>query len=207
MRVRQKISNDQAQARLDALYAEIESQVEKLPLASKPEDIVPGEGVSSPSVLCIGEAPGRHEAEQRRPFVGRSGQLLRKLLAEAGLTPDTLYIANIVKVRPPENRDPSLDEIEAYKPFLEREIEILAPDLIVTLGRFSMAMFLPDAKISQVHGRLQKVTYILHEKPCIFYVLPLYHPAAGLRNGKVLTAFKEDIAKIPSILEWINVVR
>jgi uracil-DNA glycosylase len=207
-------------AQLQDLYARIEKRAGTLPLAVKPEDIVPGEGSATAEIVCIGEAPGAQEQKERRPFVGRSGKLLRKTLAESGLEPEKLYIANIVKARPPENRDPSLDEIEAYRPFLEEEIEIIKPTLIVTLGRFSMAAFLPDAKISQVHGKLHKVKYRMfgdntdssenaqNEKTSVkermVYVLPMYHPAAGLRNGTVLKAFKEDIAKIPKVLEWLH---
>jgi uracil-DNA glycosylase len=132
--------------------------------------------------------------------VGRSGQLLRKVLTEVGLDTNALYIANIVKVRPPANRDPSLDEIEAYRPYLEQEIAIIKPKLIVTLGRFSMAAFLPDVKISQVHGRLHRVVYAGVQ----YYVLPLYHPAAALRGTTVLEAFKHDVQKIPKIVEWIG---
>jgi len=191
-----------AVVQLTELYAVIESQADQhlLPLAQNATDIVPGEGSSTAQVLFIGEAPGEQEAKQRRPFVGRSGQLLRKNITEIGLEATQFYIANVVKVRPPENRDPSLDEIEAFRPFLEQEIKIIAPKLIVTLGRFSMAAFLPDGKISQVHGRLHKVTY----NDLKYFVLPLYHPAAALRNGKMLTAFKEDMQKIPKILAWIT---
>ncbi len=187
---------------LAELYASIEAQAaqQALPLAKKAEDIVPGEGSPTAQVLFIGEAPGEQEAKQRRPFVGRSGQLLRKHISQIGLDAQLFYIANVVKVRPPENRDPSLDEIEAYRPFLEKEIEIISPRLIATLGRFSMAAFLPDVKISQVHGRLHKVTY----NGVKYFVLPLYHPAAALRNGNMLASFQEDFKKIPKILEWIE---
>jgi len=211
--------SDERQQLID-LYTRLEKLAGTLPLADTPEDIVPGEGSPTAEILCIGEAPGAQEQKERRPFVGRSGKLLRKTLTESGLEPAELYIANIVKARPPENRDPSLDEIEAYRPFLEQEIEIIKPTLIVTLGRFSMAAFLPDARISQVHGKLHKVKYSMfgdnhgeenqleaEAQPVterMVYVLPMYHPAAGLRNGTVLKAFKEDIAKIPKILEWLH---
>jgi DNA polymerase len=210
----------QAQQKLTEMYVRLEKRAGTLPLADRPEDIVPGEGSATAEILCIGEAPGAQEQKERRPFVGRSGKLLRKTLTESGLEPKKLYIANIVKARPPENRDPSLDEIEAYRPFLEQEIDIIKPILIVTLGRFSMATFLPDAKISQVHGKLHKVKYQIyadatnaesqksteHREPRerTVYVLPVYHPAAALRNGAVLKAFKDDIAKIPKVLEWVR---
>lgn len=206
----------EAQQKLKEMYVSMEKLAGTLPLTDKPEDIVPGEGLATADILCIGEAPGAQEQKERRPFVGRSGKLLRKILTEGGLQPEELYIANIVKARPPENRDPSLDEIEAYRPFLEQEIDIIKPILIVTLGRFSMAAFLPDAKISQVHGNLHKVKYQMYgdateetqkskqPRERMVYVLPMYHPAAGLRNGTVLKAFKEDVAKIPKVLEWVR---
>lgn len=188
---------------LSDLYARMEELAGTLPLTTKAEDIIPGEGLVTAEVLCIGEAPGAQEAKDRRPFVGRSGKLLRKTLTESGIQPESVYIANIIKARPPENRDPSLDEIEAYRPFLDQEIAIIKPKLIVTLGRFSMAAFLSEVKISEVHGKLHKVT-LTQLEDCTMHVLPLYHPAAGLRNGKVLAAFKEDIAKIPKILAWLR---
>jgi len=189
-----------AQEKLAQLYSQLESDAPSLPLARVATDIVPGEGSPTAEVLFIGEAPGQEEARQRRPFVGRSGKLLRRTLVECGLNEQDVYIANIVKVRPPENRDPSLDEIEAYRQYLEAEIQIIKPKLIATLGRFSMAAFLPDVKISQVHGRLHKVKYL--DQP--YYVFPLYHPAAALRNGSVLEAFKFDLQKILKILTWID---
>lgn len=172
----------------------------QLPLASKATDIVMGEGQVGASVMLIGEAPGYHESVERRPFVGVSGKLLRKTLTEVGILPESVYISNIVKVRPPDNRDPSPEEILAFKPFLDQEIRTLAPKLIVTLGRFSMAKFLPDVFISQVHGRLHKVVW--EGEP--LYVLPMYHPAAALRSGAMKAAFIADFAKLPKILEWLG---
>lgn len=171
-----------------------------LPLAQKEEDIVPGEGTVEAQVLLIGEAPGQNEAIERRPFVGRSGKLLRKTLVEVGLQPETLYISNIVKARPPENRDPTPQEILAYKPFLDEEIELLQPAVIVTLGRFSMQKFLPDVKISQVHGRLHKVVWNGKK----IFVLPMYHPAAALRSTNVTNAFIADFQKIQKVIDWVH---
>lgn len=191
-----------AKKQLVALYQKLEKQAEagKMPLAPSAEDIVPGEGDPNADVLFIGEAPGFHEQQQRRPFVGRSGKLLRKVIAEIDLAEDQVYIANIVKARPPENRDPSPAEIEVYKEYLDGEIEILQPKLIVTLGRFSMAKFLHDVKISQVHGRLHKVTW--GDKT--LFVLPQYHPAAALRGTKIKNAFTDDMKKIPKVLKWLE---
>ena len=128
--------------------------------------------------MFIGEAPGYYESVEHRPFVGKSGQLFRKTLGEIELPESEVYISNIVKVRPPDNRDPLPAEILAYKPFLNEEIEIIDPSLIVTLGRFSMTKFLPEVKVSQVHGRLHKIVW--SGKP--LFVLPMYHPAAARRG-------------------------
>lgn len=187
-------------AKLKLLYAELESAVPTLPLATKALDIVPGEGSATASLLFIGEAPGYHESVQRRPFVGVSGQLLRKTIAEAEIPSESVYISNIVKVRPPNNRDPSPEEIAAFKPFLDQEIKIIDPHLIVTLGRYSMAKFLPDVRISQVHGRIHTVKW--HGTKV--YVLPMFHPAAALRSTQVKTQFIDDVKKLPKILRWIE---
>lgn len=188
---------------LAELYSQLEADADfgKLPLAKQAADIVPGEGPASAQVIFIGEAPGYNEAVQRRPFVGMSGKLFRKILEEeSGIKPELVYISNIVKARPPDNRDPSIEELAAYKTYLDAEIDILQPELIVTLGRFSMGKFLPTAKISQVHGRLHKVTW---EKK-ISYVLPMYHPAAALRSTETKLAFIADFKKIPKIIPWVQ---
>lgn len=188
---------------LAKLYLQLEADAQggELPLAKKAEDIVSGEGPSSAQVLFIGEAPGAEEAIQRRPFVGRSGKLFRQILeTQSGIKPEQVYISNIVKVRPPDNRDPSIEELAAYKKYLDREIEILNPELIVTLGRFSMSKFLPDAIISQVHGKLHKIKW----DGKVSYVLPMYHPAAALRSTARKVAFTNDFKKIPKIIPWVR---
>jgi DNA polymerase len=185
---------------LQDLYQELESAHQQLPLATQATDIIPGEGHPDAAIMLIGEAPGQHEHEQRRPFVGRSGQFLRQTLTKVEIPVDQVYISNIVKVRPPENRDPTASEITAFRPYLDQEIEIIQPAIIVTLGRFSMAKFLPEVKISQVHGRLHKV--IWHDKPT--FILPMYHPAAGLRSGQMRAAFEADFAKAPKIVKWVE---
>jgi DNA polymerase len=150
--------------------------------------------------MFIGEAPGYHESVEHRPFVGKSGQLFRQTLRDVGFAEKDVYISNIVKVRPPDNRDPLPAEILAYRPFLDAEIDIIKPKLIVTLGRFSMAKFLPDVKVSQVHGRLHKVMW----RAQLLYVLPMYHPAAALRAPKVKQSFIEDFQKLTKVLHWIQ---
>lgn len=185
---------------LKTLQSFLESQVEVLPLAKTTDEIVHGEGSIEAAVMLIGEAPGYHESVARRPFVGRSGQLLRKVLVEVGLEPETVFISNIIKVRPPDNRDPLPAEIAAFKPFLDREIQLIHPELIVTLGRFSMAKFLPEVKISQVHGRLHKVQWQGQE----IFILPMYHPAAVLRSTRTKEAFVADFKKIKKIIAWVK---
>ncbi|MFA6407703.1 MAG: uracil-DNA glycosylase [Candidatus Paceibacterota bacterium] len=162
-----------------------------LPL--QPASLVFGEGNTNTKILFIGEAPGQKEDELQRPFVGRSGQLLTRILKEAGILRESVYITNIVKRRPPENRDPSPKEIAAYAPYLTRQIEILHPRVIVPLGRFSMNYFLPDAIISKDQGKLSRVGK--------YYVYPIYHPAAALRSTLMLNAFRKSIQQLPMIVE------
>ncbi|MFH1967078.1 MAG: uracil-DNA glycosylase [Patescibacteria group bacterium] len=185
---------------LKKLQIELEACIEDLPLAKRAEDIVHGEGQVPAKIMMIGEAPGYNEVVQRRPFVGRSGQLLRQTIKDVNLPIDEVFISNIVKARPPDNRDPSPEEILAYKPFLDREIELVNPILMVTLGRYSMAKFLPDVFISQVHGRLHRVKW----NDRWLYVLPMYHPAAGLRSTQVKESFINDFKKIQKIMEWVE---
>ncbi len=185
---------------LKSLKADLEKNYQKFPLVEKPDDLVHGEGQETASIMLIGEAPGYHESVQRRPFVGRSGQLLRKVLTESGLSEDQVYISNIVKVRPPDNRDPLPNEILAFKPYLDAEIQLIRPKLIVTLGRFSMAKFLPEVKVSQVHGRLHKIKW----NDLTLFILPMYHPAAALRATKIKDSFVKDFAKIGKIVKWVE---
>ena len=156
-------------------------------------NLVFGEGNPEADVMFIGEAPGFHEDRLSRPFVGRAGQLLDKLLAMISWPRDSVYITNIVKRRPPENRDPLPEEISAYKSCLDRQIEIMNPKIIAALGRFAMNYFLPDAKISKDHGVAQ------YAGDCL--ILPLYHPAAALRSTQVLKDLEDDFKKIPEILK------
>lgn len=182
---------NEKQEKLDALKKEIEEN-KTLPLFGE-ANLVFGEGDANAHVMFIGEAPGFHENEQRRPFVGQAGKLLDNLLKSISWPRNSVYITNIVKRRPPNNRDPLPDEIEAYKPYLARQIEIIQPNLIATLGRFSMNYFLPDAKISRDHGKLMR--------GASHSIYPLYHPAAALRSTTVLLELEEDFKKLPEILQ------
>ncbi len=179
---------DKAEA-LRALHDEISAD-RTLPL--REANLVFGEGSLHCDVLFIGEAPGQKEDELVRPFVGRSGQLLNKMLEEIGMRREDVYITNIVKRRPPENRDPSPEEIAAYKPYLTRQIAILKPCVIVTLGRFSMNYFLPDAKISRDEGKLIRVGE--------YFIYPLFHPAAALRSPQMMATFRKSFLQLPRAL-------
>jgi DNA polymerase len=162
-----------------------------LPLRDE-ANLVFGEGDVDGGVMFVGEAPGANEDRLRRPFVGRGGQLLDTMIEGLGWKRADVYITNIVKRRPPENRDPLPEEIEAYKPYLTRQIAVIDPKLIVTLGRFSMNYFLPLAKITRDHGRP-----LLVNGRTIF---PVYHPAAALRSTRMMETLRGDFKKIPSVL-------
>ncbi|HUS60433.1 MAG TPA: uracil-DNA glycosylase [Nevskiaceae bacterium] len=182
---------------LEELKKELESKAGRLPLIKKPTDVIFGEGKYNAKIMFIGEAGGYWEAKLRRPFVGNAGKLLDQLIKSVGLKRNEVYISNVVKARPPENRDPLAEEIEAFRPYLDKEIEIVDPKIIVTLGRFSMNKFLPGEYISQVHGQGRFVDFNGKR----FIVIPMYHPAAGLRNGRIMTELKKDFQKISKFLE------
>ena len=154
---------------------------------------VPGDGDPQAEILFIGEAPGFYEDQQGRPFVGQAGRLLDKLLLEIGRTRADVFVANTLKCRPPNNRDPLPAEIQACRPFLREQIALIRPKVIVTLGRFAMNYFLPQATISRAHGRTHRA-----EDGTLIY--PLYHPAAALRQGALLAVLREDFQRIPEIV-------
>ena len=174
------------EAVLNALEAEMASA--ELPLM--PANLVFGEGSPAARVMFVGEAPGKHEDIEKRPFVGRSGKLLNAMLESIGWKREEVYITNIVKRRPPENRDPSLEEISAYAPYLARQIKALNPKVIVPLGRFAMNHFLPEGQISRDQG-----TAFPWGRRIIY---PIFHPAAALRSPKMMRAFKKSFAGLPA---------
>jgi DNA polymerase len=154
---------------------------------------VPGEGPGNSDIMFIGEGPGFHENEQGRPFVGAAGKFLEELLASIDLSREQVYITNVVKCRPPGNRDPQPIEVETCTTtFLDRQIQAINPKVIVTLGRFSMSLFLTNAKISQVHGQSMRIKGRL--------VVPMYHPAAALHQGSLRPVIKDDFAKLPQLI-------
>lgn len=164
-----------------------------LPLRAEATNLVFGEGDPNSKLLLIGEAPGFHEDRLGRPFVGNAGNLLDKLLNLAHLKREEVYITNIVKYRPPENRDPMPSEIKAFEAYLFGQLEIINPEFIITLGRYSLNCFLPKAKITQVHGQAYGVGGRI--------VVPMFHPAAALRNPALMDQEVADFKKLPQILE------
>jgi len=153
---------------------------------------VPGEGPENAAVMFIGEGPGFHEDKQGRPFVGAAGQFLEELLAGIGMKREDVFIGNVVKCRPPGNRDPMPDEIEACRFYLDRQIELLNPKVVVTLGRYSMARWFPNAKISAIHGQPRKIEGRL--------IVPMFHPAAALHQPSLRKDVEADFRKLPEIL-------
>jgi uracil-DNA glycosylase len=154
---------------------------------------VPGAGTPHTSIMFIGEGPGFNENEQGLPFVGQAGKLLDELLAEADLSRDEVFITNVVKCRPPKNRDPQVDELEACRPYLDRQIAAVNPDVIVTLGRISMSYFVNKGKISSIHGR----SFWSNGRMAV----PMYHPAAALHQPSLRSVIKEDFAKLPAYIK------
>lgn len=182
---------------LTDLYAQI-MVCKKCALAQGRTNAVPGEGPEDAQIMFIGEAPGFHENRLGRPFVGAAGKFLEELLASINMRREDVYICNVIKCRPPNNRDPLPSEIEACRPYLDRQIELIKPRLIVTLGRYSMAKFMPKASISKVHGVPSKIGDLV--------VLPLFHPAAALHQPKYRADIEHDILKIPQILTQMDEV-
>ncbi len=179
--------------------AEIAEQIRsctRCPLHQTRTRAVPGEGPAQPRVMLIGEAPGFYEDRSGRPFVGAAGRFLNALLARAGLTREEVFITNIVKCRPPRNRDPLPAEVEACKPYLEEQIRLLNPQVIVTLGRFAMAYFLPQARISRVHGQ----PFQVGDR----WVVPMYHPAAGLYREALRPVIEADFDRLRAFLDALS---
>jgi len=166
---------------------------EKCTLYHSRKNSVPGEGPANSEIMFIGEGPGFYENEQGRPFVGAAGQFLDQLLGQAGLKRSDVWIGNVVKCRPPGNRDPQPEELAACDVYLERQIKAINPSIIITLGRYSMGKFMPGAKISTVHGQMRKIG----ER----YVIAMFHPAAALHQASLKPAILADFAKLPELLE------
>jgi uracil-DNA glycosylase len=176
---------------LAQIAAEV-SACTKCTLHHSRKQAVPGEGPADSEIMLIGEGPGFHENEQGRPFVGAAGNFLNELLAQAGLERGEVWIGNVVKCRPPGNRDPQPEELTACDEYLQRQIIAINPKIIITLGRHSMARFMPGAKISAVHGQMRRVG----ER----FVIAMYHPAAALHQPKFRPELLADFARLPELL-------
>jgi len=176
---------------LTELHAEIE-RCNNCELAKHRTKVVPGEGPEDAKLLFIGEAPGYNEDQQGRPFVGQAGQYLDQLIGMIGYKRSQVFIANVIKCRPPENRDPMPGEIMACGQWLERQLDLIKPRVIVTLGRFSMAKYFPGESISKVHGRAKRIGGIIY--------FAMYHPAAALHQGNLRRVIEADMLKLPAVL-------
>lgn len=181
----------EAAEKLDSLREQI-AVCTRCELHRAATNAVPGEGNPNARILLIGEAPGFHEDAKGTPFVGNSGKFLTELLAKAGLSREDVFITNVVKHRPPGNRDPLPDEMAACAHWLEEQIEIIDPDVIVTLGRFSLAKYFPGQRISKIHGQPKEIGGR--------FVVPMYHPAAALHNGSLRPEIEADFLKLPRLL-------
>ena len=180
---------------LEKLYEQIRA-CQKCILGQGRTNAVPGEGPEDADIMFIGEGPGFHEDRLGRPFVGAAGKYLDELLAKIGIRREEVYIANVVKCRPPGNRDPRPEEIEACRPYLDKQIEIIRPRIIITLGRFSMQRYFPGASISRIHGQPKRVGSM------IYY--PMFHPAAALHQPRWRSLVEEDMMRIPELLSKLD---
>lgn len=185
-------------------FPEFENQVKictKCRLSETRTNVVPGEGSHDAEIMFIGEGPGKNEDEQGRPFVGVAGKFLTELIESIHLSREDVYIANVVKCRPPNNRDPLPDEVKACWPWLNQQLTLIKPKIVVLLGRHSLERFLPNAKISADHGRALRKNINTLGKIVFF---PCYHPAAALYNGSLRSTLQKDFKKIPKVIELIN---
>jgi DNA polymerase len=180
---------------LTDLYEEIKT-CQNCILAQGRTNTVPGEGPDDAEIMFIGEGPGFHEDRQGRPFVGAAGKYLDELLQTIDLDRESVYITNVVKCRPPGNRDPQPAEIDACRAYLDKQIDLIRPRLIVTMGRFSMQRYFPGASISRIHGQPKRVGNV------IYY--PMFHPAAALHQPRWRSLVEEDILKIPGLLSKLD---
>jgi len=182
---------EEKQKKLEEIAKKV-ATCQKCALYKNATKAVPGEGNPDAEIMFIGEGPGYYEDQEGRPFVGQAGKLLDELLQLIKLPRKDVFIGNVVKHRPPGNRDPLPEEIKACEPYLDEQIKIINPEIIATLGRFSMAKFLPGEYISQIHGQKRNIDFGGRK----YIVIPMYHPAAALRNAKIMKELKEDFQKI-----------
>lgn len=185
------------QAQLDSIAADIRHKNICPDLAKQATNLVMGDGNLDADIVFIGEAPGKNEDLQGLPFVGASGKFLNDMLAAAGMERKDVYITNIVKYRPPNNRDPSPEEKAAFWPYLLKQLQIINPKVVITLGRHSMEYFLPGEKIGEVHGQVKHIQ--LSDQTIV--IIPLFHPAAALYNGSLRQTLIDDFLSVPKLIK------
>ena len=188
------------QALLEQIKADIVKNNICPNLAREAKNLVMGDGNINADIVIIGEAPGKKEDESGLPFMGAAGKFLNEMLTGVNIDRSDVYITNIVKYRPPKNRDPSTEEKEQFWPFLLRQLDVIQPKIVVTLGRHSMGYFLPGQKISQIHGQPSQVEFNNQK----ITVVPLYHPAAAIYRRSMREILTDDFNKLPKIIETIN---
>lgn len=188
------------QEKLDQIAADIIENNVCPDLAQTATQLVMGDGNPNADIVFIGEAPGKNEDEQGKPFVGAAGKFLDEMLASIKLDRSDVYITNIVKYRPPNNRDPEPEEKKEFFPYLIKQLAVIEPKVVIPLGRHAMNAFLPDYKISQVHGKAYRRKLIIDGKEKEVLFLPLYHPAAALYNGGMRTTLLEDFSAIKQLI-------
>jgi uracil-DNA glycosylase family 4 len=188
------------QSQLDQIATDIREKNVCPDLAKMATNLVMGDGNLDSNIVFIGEAPGKNEDLQGLPFVGAAGKFLNEMLAAAGMDRSDVYITNIVKYRPPNNRDPLPEEKAAFWPYLLKQLQIIQPKVVITLGRHSMEYFLPGTKISQIHGEPQHIQF--GEQKIV--IMPLFHPAAALYNGSLRQTLIDDFLKVPKVIERLD---
>jgi DNA polymerase len=187
------------QSQLDQIKADILEKNICPDLAKSATQLVMGDGNEDSDIVFIGEAPGKNEDEQGLPFVGAAGKFLDEMLGTIGMERKDIYITNIVKYRPPNNRDPLPEEKAAFWPYLLKQLQIINPKIVITLGRHSMEYFLPGMKISAIHGQPKRIQFGDHK----IIILPLFHPAAALYNGSLRQTLLDDFANVPKVIEQL----
>lgn len=198
-------TTDEKQKKLDDLKAKIIAEKVCPELAESATQLVFGDGNLDAKIVFIGEAPGKNEDIQGIPFVGAAGKFLNEMLASIDMKREDIYITNIVKYRPPNNRDPLPEEKAAFLPYLQAQLDIIHPAIVVTLGRHSMNCFLPDLQIGKVHGQPKRIkVQFVGDSVSRLVILPLFHPAAALYNGGMRQTLLDDFAKIPTIIDMIT---
>jgi uracil-DNA glycosylase family 4 len=199
--------SDAKQSKLDKIQQQIADDNVTPELKEQATQLVFGDGNVDSEIVFIGEAPGKNEDLQGKPFVGASGKFLDEMLEMIGMKREDIYITNIVKYRPPDNRDPKPEEKKAFLPYLQSQLEVIQPKVVVTLGRHSMNCFLPDLQISKVHGEPKRIKLSLKEDSSDMLqvvILPLFHPAAALYNPLQRQVLIDDFAKIPLVIEKLE---